>query len=230
MTSETATGGLVGLSPLYAPIIEAAGIFVIGQLGQSLDGRIATPSGHSRTIGGPDSITHLHRLRSLCDAVIVGIGTVLADDPQLTVRHCAGRHPARVVIDPNGRLPPDARFLGDDRVSCFAVQAHAFSRPARVVPLVLASREGRIDPHALIAELASRGMRRLLVEGGAHTVSAFLAAGALHRLHVCVAPVVIGSGPTGLCLPQINRMEQAIRPHCTTYQLGSDILFDLALD
>ena len=92
------------------------------------------------------------------------------------------------------------------------------------------SSDGRIDVHALIAALADRGLRRVLVEGGAHTVSAFLAAGALNRLHICVSPVIIGSGQTGLCLPAIARMEQAMRPSCTTHRLGEDVLFDFDLD
>ena len=213
----------------YRPIEDAPGIFVVGQLGQSLDGRIATPTGHSRTIGGTEAILHLHRLRAWADAVVVGIGTVLADDPQLTVRGVPGTCPARVVIDPNFRLPRGARVLDDDDVPCLAVQAEAGRRPPRIEPCVLPAQRGRIDPNDLVATLARRGLRRLLVEGGSHTVSAFLAAGALHRLHVCVSPVVIGSGPTGLCLPPIARMEQAMRPPCTTHRLGDDVLFDFDL-
>ena len=75
-------------------------MIVVGQIGQSLDGRIATPKGHSHYVNGDDGLAHLHRLRALVDAVVVGIGTVLADDPQLTVRRVSGPHPARVVIDP----------------------------------------------------------------------------------------------------------------------------------
>ena len=205
------------------------GICVVGQLGQSLDGRIATPTGHSRTIGGRQAIEHLHRLRAWADAVVVGIGTVLADDPQLTVRLAPGACPARVVIDPNFRLPHGARVLAEDEVPCFAIQARPGPRPSRIEPWVLPARDGRIDPNDLVAGLARRGLRRLLVEGGSHTVSAFLAAGALHRLHVCVSPVLIGSGPTGLCLPPIARMEQAMRPSCTTHRLGDDVLFDFDL-
>jgi diaminohydroxyphosphoribosylaminopyrimidine deaminase/5-amino-6-(5-phosphoribosylamino)uracil reductase len=216
-----------GLRPLYTPIAEAEGTFVLGQLGQSLDGRIATPTGHSRTIGGGEAITHLHRLRAMVDAVVVGIGTVLKDDPQLTVRRCEGPSPARVVIDPNGRLKPDARILTEDGVDCIAVQAREVARPSRVTALTLSSVDGRIDVHALVAALAARGLRRVLVEGGGHTVSAFLAAGALHRLHVCVSPVLIGSGPTGLCLPPIAHMAEATRPRCRTHRIGDDVLFDL---
>jgi riboflavin-specific deaminase-like protein len=225
LPSETETPAL---SPVYAPI--ARGPFVLGQLGQSLDGRIATPTGHSRTISGAGGIAHLHRLRALADAVVVGIGTVLADDPQLTVRAVPGRNPTRVVIDPRGRLPAGARLLADDGTACLVVQATDQPRPARVTALTLPGPDGRIDPHALIATLAALGLRRLLIEGGGQTVSRFLAAGALTRLHVCVTPVVIGSGPTGLCLPPIARMEEAMRPRCCTHLLGEDVLFDIAFD
>ena len=194
--SETETQAL---SPIYAPL--ARGPFVLGQLGQSLDGRIATPTGHSRTISGAGGIMHLHRLRSLADAVVVGIGTVIADDPQLTVRAVPGRNPVRVVIDPSGRLNSCARLLADDRAPCIVVQTADQPRPARVTALTLPAVDGGIDPHALVAALAALGLRRLLIEGGGQTVSRFLAAGALTRLHVCVTPVLIGSGPTGLCLP-----------------------------
>ena len=216
------------LAPLYAPL--ARGAFVLGQLGQSLDGRIATPTGHSRTISGTGGIIHLHRLRALADAVVVGIGTVLADDPQLTVRAVTGRHPARVVIDPNGRLPPDARVLAENGAPCIVVQTGDRPRPSQVAAVTLPAIDGQIDPHALVAALAARGFRRLLIEGGGQTVSRFLAAGALTRLHVCVTPVVIGSGPTGLCLPPIARMEEAMRPRCRTHLLGDDVLFDIAFE
>ena len=81
-------------------------LVVVGQIGQSLDGQIATTTGRSHYISGPEGLDHLHRLRSLVDAVVVGVGTAAADDPQLTVRRVTGPSPARVVIDPRGRLSP----------------------------------------------------------------------------------------------------------------------------
>src|SRR5216684_260339 len=86
-------------------------LVVVGQLGQSLDGRIATTSGHSHYINGPAGLDHLHRLRAVVDAVVIGVGTALADDPQLTVRRVAGPQPARVVIDARGRLSAGAKML-----------------------------------------------------------------------------------------------------------------------
>src|SRR5215213_9307385 len=98
-------------------------LVVVGQIGQSIDGRIATVTGHSKYINGPAGLAHLHRLRALVDAVLVGIGTAVADDPQLTVRRCAGPSPARIVLDPRGRLPPDAKILGEDGVRRLVITA-----------------------------------------------------------------------------------------------------------
>jgi diaminohydroxyphosphoribosylaminopyrimidine deaminase / 5-amino-6-(5-phosphoribosylamino)uracil reductase len=221
-------GAARGFWQLYAPIAEgrAETSFVLGQLGQSLDGRIATATGHSHYINGPEAIDHLHRLRALVDAVVVGIGTVLADDPQLTVRRVSGSQPARVVIDPNARLPRDARLLAEDGVPVFVVHGREPQVPGRATPILLPMREGHIHPPDIVAALAERGFKRLLIEGGAKTLSAFLAAGALDRLHLCVAPVVIGAGPIGLDLPPIDRLEAALRPEVSIHRLGADVLFD----
>jgi diaminohydroxyphosphoribosylaminopyrimidine deaminase / 5-amino-6-(5-phosphoribosylamino)uracil reductase len=221
--------GAAALWRLYAPLAGSRSGFVLGQIGQSLDGRIATPTGRSHYVNGPAALDHLHRLRALADAVVVGIGTVLSDDPQLTVRRVDGRSPARVVIDPNGRLPSAARLLADDGVRVLVVQAGDRPRPPRVEAVTLAAGENRLEPRAIREALAERGLRRLLIEGGAHTLSAFLAAGALDRLHVAVAPLIIGSGPTGLMLPPIDRLDSARRPRVTIHRLGDDVLFDCAL-
>jgi diaminohydroxyphosphoribosylaminopyrimidine deaminase/5-amino-6-(5-phosphoribosylamino)uracil reductase len=213
---------------LYAPIAlgRADPAFVIGQLGQSLDGRVATATGKSRYINGPEAIRHLHRLRALVDAVVVGVGTVIADDPQLNVREVDGPCPARVVIDPNFRLPAEARMSCDRDAPIFAIQSEAGARPAGVTPIVIARTGETIAPADIVAALAERGYKRILIEGGAATVSAFLAAGALHRLHLSIAPMVIGSGPIGVNLPPIDELDGALRPFTVTHHLGEDVLFD----
>ncbi|MFT4025595.1 MAG: RibD family protein [Novosphingobium sp.] len=223
---------------LYAPLARGHGLkqrdddepaarpFVIGQLGQSLDGRIATSTGKSRYIGCPEAIGHLHRIRALVDAVVVGVGTVIADDPQLNVREAEGASPARIVIDPNFRLPAHARMLGDGGRQIYAVQADDRARDHGVQAIAVEPRGGRLHPADIVAALAARGFRRVLVEGGASTQSAFLAAGALDRFHLAIAPIVIGSGPIGINLPPIDELDEALRPAATAYQLGRDVLFD----
>ncbi len=173
---------------------QADGLVVVGQIGQSLDGRIATPTGHSHYINGPAGLAHLHRLRALVDAVVVGVGTATADDPQLTVRHVTGPNPARVVIDPSGRLPAKARLLDVDGARRLIVTTVPSSMPAGVEVITLEKAGGGIEPAAILAALAEHGLRRILIEGGADTVSRFLAAGCLDRLHVVVAPIILGSG------------------------------------
>jgi diaminohydroxyphosphoribosylaminopyrimidine deaminase/5-amino-6-(5-phosphoribosylamino)uracil reductase len=217
---------------LYAPIAQGAAspAFVVGQLGQSLDGRVATATGKSRYINGPEAIRHLHRLRALVDAVVVGVGTVIADDPQLNVREVEGPCPARVVIDPNFRLPAQARMACDGAAPIFAIQSEARERPKGVIPIVIPRTGDGIAPADIVAALAARGFKRILIEGGAATVSAFLAAGALDRFHLSIAPMVIGSGPVGVNLPPIDELEGALRPYTVTHHLGADVLFDCVFE
>jgi diaminohydroxyphosphoribosylaminopyrimidine deaminase/5-amino-6-(5-phosphoribosylamino)uracil reductase len=215
---------------VFAPLCRPS--FVIGQLGQSLDGRIATPAGHSHYINGPKAIVHLHRLRALVDAVVVGVGTAIADDPMLTVRHVEGKNPARVVIDPTGRLPADSKSLTPDG-SRRCIVTREGCRPdvaddIEIVPVRVGA-DAKFAPADLVAALNGLGFQRILVEGGAATISSFIAHGCLDRLHLVVAPLIIGSGKLGLTLPPIEKLDAAIRPPTGVYQLGSDVLFDCAL-
>jgi diaminohydroxyphosphoribosylaminopyrimidine deaminase/5-amino-6-(5-phosphoribosylamino)uracil reductase len=198
-------------------------LVVVGQCGQSIDARIATPTGHSHYINSEGGLLHLHRLRSLVDAVVIGVGTAIADDPQLTVRRVRGRDPARVVIDPNARLPLHSRLLNVDGTRTLVVTSSASPRqlPTHVEPIALQTQNGRLDPAAISAALRERGFRRLLVEGGAETVSRFLAARCLDRLHILVAPLILGSGRPSLTLPPILRVEHAPRVSMRAHVLAA---------
>jgi riboflavin-specific deaminase-like protein len=217
--------------PMQASTIDD--LVVIGQIGQSLDGRIASVDGRREFINGPEGLAHLHRLRALVDAVVVGIGTALADDPQLTVRRVAGPSPARVVIDPRGRLPRSARLLLEDDGVRRVVIANTEARhdlPTGVERLaVVAGDRGHIDPTDIVAALARAGFRRLLIEGGAETLSRFLAARCLDRLHIVVAPIILGSGRASCMLPHIAHADDAIRPQARSVPLGDEVLFDCDL-
>lgn len=206
-------------------------LVVVGQAGQSLDGRVAPLSGQSRYyVNGPDGLDHLHRLRALVDAVIVGAGTVLADDPQLTVRRVTGPHPARVVIDPRARLPASPRVFAPDGVRRLAIVAQGArcTLPPDVEVVIVPCADGHIAPSEILAALAERGLRRILIEGGPETLSRFLAAGCLDRLHIVVAPIIIGAGPAAFNLSAPSRGEMA-RPPTRAHPLGDEVLFDCDL-
>jgi diaminohydroxyphosphoribosylaminopyrimidine deaminase / 5-amino-6-(5-phosphoribosylamino)uracil reductase len=214
--------------------------WVIAQLGQSLDGYVATRTGDSCFVNGPENLVHLHRLRALCDAVVVGAGTVAADDPQLTTRRVPGPNPVRVLLDPSLRLAaqvPAARVFGDGAGRtlwlCDAVrqaEAEALVGPRRVlaVPGLLRD-DGAPHLAAAVAALHARGLKLLFVEGGGVTVSRFLAQGCLDRLHLAVAPVLIGNGRPGLRFTGAERLADCLRPPCRVHTMGCDQLWDLDL-
>jgi diaminohydroxyphosphoribosylaminopyrimidine deaminase/5-amino-6-(5-phosphoribosylamino)uracil reductase len=231
-----------GLSSLYGPLLADArpgNRLALGRIAQSLDGRIATASGASRWISGPGDIAHTHRLRALFDAVVVGARTVRADDPRLTTRAVEGPSPVRVVIDPQRRL--DARFQvfrdGPETLLLCAEDAPGPDRlgHAHVVRLPHSGDAPRRDailtlcPNAILATLAARGLHRVFVEGGGVTVSRFLAAGALDRLHVTVAPLLLGEGVPAFNLPPAASLAEAPRFGWTVHRLGADLLLDIPL-
>lgn len=220
------------LSELYGPLCDAGrdSLFAVGHLAQSLDGRIATSNGVSQWISGAADLLHTHRMRALVDAVIVGVNTVLHDDPQLTVRRCAGASPVRVVIDPERRLDGSQRVFTDGAAPTLLLVAADCARKGAMaggVEILEVARSGTgLDPHEIRRVLAQRGLRRLLIEGGGITVSRFLAAGALDRLQITVAPMLLGSGRPGIVLPEITDLRHGLRPRTRRFELGDDIMIE----
>jgi riboflavin-specific deaminase-like protein len=217
---------------LYLPLClgERSSRMVFGHVGQSLDAQIATSSGASRYVTGPENIRHMHRLRALADAVVVGAATVECDDPQLTTRLVPGDNPTRVVIDPALRLSPNRRVFQDGAAPTVVVCARGVATNGRHVghaEVVEVEAEGRVLPPAAILEaLAERGLGRVFVEGGGVTVSRFLEARTFARLHVTICPIFIGRGRPGISLPAIDDLGDALRPRARRFDFGDDILFD----
>ncbi len=216
---------------LYLPLLPRypGQSITLGHLGQSLDGYIATSRGESCFVTGPENILHLHRLRALFDAVLVGAETVAADDPRLTTRLVPGDNPVRVVLDPRRRLPADHRVLQDGAAPTLLVCAEGLAglgRPGMAEVLAVPASDGRLRLDALLQALHRRGLWRVFVEGGGMTVSAFLAAGLLDRLQVAVTPLLIGEGRRGLSLPAGTALGDCLRPSCRVFRMGGDILFD----
>jgi riboflavin-specific deaminase-like protein len=214
------------LTPLR-PRAKAARPVVVAQLGQTLDGRIATVTGASKYISGREALRHLHRLRASVDAVLVGVGTVAADDPLLTVRFAEGPNPTRVIVDPRGRLPAEARLLHDGAAPVIVVCGPDAPVPDGVEALRMPlNPEGGFAPDDVIAALGRRGFGRILVEGGAETLSRFLDCGRIDLLHILVAPMILGSGKPGLTLRPVLELADALRPRTQVHVFDDgDVLF-----
>lgn len=225
-----------GIFDLYLPIALSCARrpLVLAHLGMSLDGHIATRTGVSRYVTGRENIIHVHRLRALVDAVVVGASTVELDDPQLTTRHVPGDNPVRVVIDPDRRLPGGLQVFCDGAAETLVVCSEA-----RVPP-----HDGRHGPaptigvpagpnglslDATVGALRSRGLHALLIEGGGVTVSSFLREDSVDRLQLAVAPLLIGEGRAALRLPAVDDLAQARRARCRHFPMGEDMLFDCDL-
>jgi riboflavin-specific deaminase-like protein len=185
-------------------------------------------------VTGDDNIVHLHRMRALCDAVVVGAGTVAADDPQLTTRHVPGRNPLRVVFDPGRRLTPTFGLFTDGTAPTLYICARSRVAPgeSHIGRAVIAA----IDEGAPGDEVAQalrllheRGCARVFVEGGGVTVSRFLEADLLDRLQIAIAPILIGEGrPTIRLAPQV-RLRDCRRPGYRVFRMGGDVMFDCDL-
>ncbi|MFF2522634.1 RibD family protein [Streptomyces liangshanensis] len=220
----------------YLSLCLAGPYVTFAQLGQSLDGFIATRTGDADYVTGEEDRDHLHRLRALADAVVVGAGTAVSDNPRLTVRTCSGANPVRVVIDPRGRVPRDCHLFMDGSAPTLWVvgpdREDGQGAPGRVGDgvevLTLPDREA-FAPRALVRTLAARGLGRVLVEGGGVTVSRFLHERALHRLYVTVAPVLLGDGVPGIRFDGPDVMRDALRPPVRRSHVGEDTLFELDL-
>ncbi len=214
--------------------------FVSVKYAQSLDGRIATSTGDSRWISGPASLRLAHKLRREHDAIIVGVGTVLADDPELTVRLVKGNNPLRVVVDSRLRTPSQARVLagGAAEGTLIATSENADSQlasdiqklGANLLRLPAASNGEGIDLIRLLRELGHRGIASVLVEGGKSIVTSLLAARAVDRMIVIVAPKIIGQGIETIGELGITRLSDAISfTSVKIRRLGDDVIFDARL-
>ncbi len=200
---------------------------------QTLDGRIAARNGSSRWISGPLATRFAHELRAGVDAVIIGSGTALADDPLLTVRLVEGRQPIRVVLDARARLPQSSKLISD----ASAPTIHATCSPDRsaaaphVEAWCLPPDPGGVgvDLDALLARLGARGVGQVLVEGGRGMITAFLRRDLVDRIIVTVAPMFLGTGIDAVGDLGIESLDHALRfdPIRVT-SLGADVLIELA--
>ncbi len=213
--------------------------FVIAKFAMSLDGKIATRTGASQWITGPEARAHVQQLRKELDGIMVGIGTVLADDPQLTARDADGnplpsdRQPARIVVDSNARIPPESRMLRQPGRTIVAtggsvgISRSALLEEAGAIVRSFPGSDGRVNLTALLEYLGDEGIVSVLVEGGGSVLGAMLDGGLIDKVCAFIAPALIGgagapspvAGSGAAVMDDVLRLERA-----SMEQIGPDWL------
>jgi diaminohydroxyphosphoribosylaminopyrimidine deaminase/5-amino-6-(5-phosphoribosylamino)uracil reductase len=225
------------LNEVYFHYIRTGLPFITIKYAQSLDGRIATLQGNSRWISSERARKFTHRLRAQHDAIMVGRGTALADDPLLTVRLVKGKNPLRICLDSKLRIPLSAQVLQDDgKTLIVTTDEHGKDKIEKIRQLgkeVLVNQsgaDGRVNLRPLMKVLAERGIASILVEGGAEVITSLLKEGLVNRMVVIVAPLILGKGTEAIGDLGIVDLKRAIRPSsCAIKRIGEDILCDLRL-
>jgi diaminohydroxyphosphoribosylaminopyrimidine deaminase / 5-amino-6-(5-phosphoribosylamino)uracil reductase len=211
--------------------------FVTLKFAISLDGRLATKTGDSQWISSDSSLKFAHQLRAEHDAILVGIGTVLADNPRLNVRLVEGQDPLRIVVDGRLQISDNANVLIDGAAKNTLIAttdaadekriAEISNLGAEILRLPAEEGTGRVNLQALLAELQNRSIKSILVEGGAGIITALLSARLVNRMVIAIAPKIIGQGIEAIGDLGITKLNDALTfRYFQTSRLGPDMIFD----
>lgn len=210
--------------------------FITLKFAQTIDGRIATSTGHSRWISSEPSLKFAHKLRSLHDGIMVGAGTVLKDDPELTVRHVKGKNPVRIVVDSMLRIPENAPILKNQKMAktiiatthrCDKDKLSQLTGAGIEVLIIDTDDKKRVDLKKLLIELGKREISSILVEGGSEIITSFLKGKIADRLVIITAPKITGKGTDAVGDLGIERMDDSIKLSVRkVFRKGDDIIVD----
>ena len=224
------------INEIFFKFIQTKTPFITLKFAQTIDGRIATSTGHSRWISSEPSLKFAHKLRSLHDGIMVGAGTVLKDDPELTVRHVKGTNPVRIVVDSTLRIPANAPILkNQERAKTIIATTHRYSKKrlpqltdAGIEVLIIdADDKGRVDLKKLLIELGKKEISSILVEGGSEIITSFLKEKMADRLVIITAPKITGKGIDAVGDLGIKRMDDSINLSLIkVFRKGDDIIID----
>ena len=198
--------------------------FAISHFAQSLDGRIATASGDAKWIGNDANLIHAHRMRALCDGILIGAKTLARDKPQLTVRHVPGTNPTRIVL---GSVFDELDHLKRTSTAPICLISAKVPEPQDGVETVhLQCDNGLMSSAGILAALYQRDIHSVYIEGGAMTTSHFLREGVLDVVQLHIAPMIFGSGLSAFAMPQIQYASESLRFASHTYiPVDDDMMF-----
>ena len=211
---------------IIIPLLTKNDNFLIGQIGQSLDGKIALNNGNSHYINEKESILYLHCLRAVCDGVLVGVNTVIKDNPLLTTRKIKGSNPVRLIIDPSLKLSNRYKIFKDDNRNIIFTNSNKQKKFNNTLIVKLPKKN---FTNNIFQYLKKTSFKNILVEGGPTTLSNFIEMKLLNYMQFIISPTLIGSGIDSLKLKPITNLKNAIRVKNTISKLGKEIVITLDL-
>ena len=212
------------IGQILLPILMLKKKFYIGQIGQSLDGKIALLNGNSHYINDKNSISYLHSLRSICDAVVVGVNTIRKDDPLLTTRAIKGPNPQRIIIDPSLKLTNKYQVFKDGMPNIIFTHSKLNKKFNNTQIYKLPERN---FTNLIYQNINRLGYKLVLVEGGSKTISKFLENGLLNIMQFIIAPTIIGSGINSINIEPITNLKNVIRTKNNIFKFGKEIIVSL---
>jgi riboflavin-specific deaminase-like protein len=212
------------IGQILLPILMLKKKFYIGQIGQSLDGKIALLNGNSHYINDKNSISYLHSLRSICDAVVVGVNTIRKDDPLLTTRAIKGSNPQRIIIDPSLKLTNKYKVFKDGMPNIIFTHSKLNKKFNNTQIYKLPERN---FTNLIYQNINRLGYKLVLVEGGSKTISKFLENRLLNIMQFIIAPTIIGSGINSINIEPITNLKNVIRTKNNIFKFGKEIIVSL---
>ena len=211
---------------IIIPLFTKNDNFLIGQIGQSLDGKIALNNGNSHYINEKESILYLHCLRAVCDGVLVGVNTIIKDNPLLTTRKIKGWNPVRLIIDPSLKLSNRYKIFNDDNRNIIFTNSN---KQKKFNNTLIVKFPKKNFTNNIFQYLKKTSFKNILVEGGPTTLSNFIEMKLLNYMQFIISPTLIGSGIDSLNLKPITNLKNAIRVKNTISKLGKEIVITLNL-
>ena len=212
---------------IIIPLLTKNDNFLIGQIGQSLDGKIALNNGNSHYINEKESILYLHCLRAVCDGVLVGVNTVIKDNPLLTTRKIKGSSPVRLIIDPSLKLSNKYKIFKDNNQNIIFTNSN---KQKKINNTLIVKFPKKNFTNNIFKYLKKTSFKNILVEGGPTTLSNFIEMKLLNYMQFIISPTLIGSGIDSLKLKPITNLKNAIRVENTISKLGKEIVMTLNLN